>query len=110
YSRRARCTGGTRRDLRSRAPTARQNAGSRTVDGFLQRPKQQPARVNVRKENMKTIVFICVGFALVTGRISWSAEAKLTDQVIGTWTCLSATVNGKPLSEAKIRKLRLTLT
>jgi len=47
---------------------------------------------------------------LVTGRISWGAEAKLTDQLIGTWTCVSATVNGKPLSETNVKKLQLTLT
>src|SRR5262245_11150458 len=28
----------------------------------------------------------------------------------GTWSCVSATVNGKPLSAATIGKLRLTLT
>jgi uncharacterized protein (TIGR03067 family) len=41
---------------------------------------------------------------------SRGAEPQRHDTIGGTWTCISATVNGKPLSEATVKLLRLTLT
>jgi uncharacterized protein (TIGR03067 family) len=37
-------------------------------------------------------------------------NANVATQVIGTWSCASATINGKPLTENTVKKLHLTIT
>jgi uncharacterized protein (TIGR03067 family) len=59
---------------------------------------------------MKIIAFVCLTLPLITGEIATGAEANWTNRLIGTWTCVAAKVNGKPLSETTVKKLRLTLT
>ncbi|HTL27601.1 MAG TPA: TIGR03067 domain-containing protein [Tepidisphaeraceae bacterium] len=38
------------------------------------------------------------------------ASASAQDSLEGQWSCVSAIVNGKPLSDSKVSRLRLTLT
>ena len=38
------------------------------------------------------------------------AEGERTENIQGTWTCLTAVVNGKPLPEATVNLFRLILT
>jgi len=35
---------------------------------------------------------------------------NLAEKATGTWSCVNATVNGKPLAETTVKKLRLTMT
>ena len=37
-------------------------------------------------------------------------EISLTSRMTGAWLCTAATINGKPLPEASVKKLRLTMT
>jgi uncharacterized protein (TIGR03067 family) len=37
-------------------------------------------------------------------------EISFTSRMTGTWSCASATINGKPLSETAVQKLHLTMT
>src|SRR2546426_8808685 len=40
----------------------------------------------------------------------WATSCSKTDDLEGTWNCVSATVNGKPLSDATTKLLRLSLS
>jgi uncharacterized protein (TIGR03067 family) len=52
---------------------------------------------------LKAVSFVAiVGLGVVSGATSDSLE--------GQWSCVSAIVNGKPLSDSKVSRLRLTLT
>ena len=60
---------------------------------------------------MKTFI-ATVAMLVVAGA---GAAEKVTgpnfsSQVIGTWSCVNATINGKSLSESSTKKLRLTMT
>jgi uncharacterized protein (TIGR03067 family) len=60
--------------------------------------------------DMKTIALLSIAFVLI-GAAATSGEEKISaDRLVGSWTCVRATVNGKPLSESAVKKLRLTLT
>jgi uncharacterized protein (TIGR03067 family) len=37
-------------------------------------------------------------------------EISLTSRMTGAWSCVAATINGKPLSETTVKKLHLTMT
>ena len=37
-------------------------------------------------------------------------KATIASQVIGTWSCAAATINGKPLTDTTVKKLHLTMT
>jgi uncharacterized protein (TIGR03067 family) len=37
-------------------------------------------------------------------------EISLTSRMTGTWSCATATINAKPLSETAVKKLHLTIT
>ena len=56
---------------------------------------------------MKTVLRV-VSFVAILGLVSASGAAP--DSLEGEWRCVSATVNGKPLSDATVSRLRLTLT
>lgn len=49
---------------------------------------------------------------VVTG--VWAAEKEISpnvaSQMTGTWSCAAATINGKPLADSTVKKLRLTMT
>ena len=49
---------------------------------------------------------------IVAGACAAEKETKvnITSQVIGTWSCAAATINGKPLTETTVKKLHLTMT
>jgi uncharacterized protein (TIGR03067 family) len=57
---------------------------------------------------MKAILLLNLG--LIAATISAFADATSTNRLAGSWICVTATVNGKPLSETSAKKLRLTLT
>jgi uncharacterized protein (TIGR03067 family) len=60
---------------------------------------------------MKTLFAVALMlFAWEPARGQETAGASITAQMTGTWSCVSATINGKPLSESAVRKLRLTMT
>jgi uncharacterized protein (TIGR03067 family) len=37
-------------------------------------------------------------------------NANVTSRMTGTWSCVAATINGKPLGDTTVRKLHLTMT
>jgi uncharacterized protein (TIGR03067 family) len=47
---------------------------------------------------------------IVAGVSAAEKETNHAARLVGTWNCMTATVNGKPLSESAVRKLRLTMT
>ena len=47
--------------------------------------------------------------AVVSARAA-EKETSVTSQMIGTWSCVAATINGKPLADPTVRKLHLTVT
>ena len=49
-------------------------------------------------------------FALEPARGQETVSVNVMAQMTGTWSCVSATINGKPLSESAVKKLRLTMT
>ena len=62
---------------------------------------------------MKPLQVIYAATAILTMAFSASTSAARSEEgqnMEGTWTCISATVNGKPLPEATVKLLRLTLT
>jgi uncharacterized protein (TIGR03067 family) len=59
--------------------------------------------------HMKTLIAI-VAILVVAGASAAEKELNVTPQVTGTWFCVAATINGKPLSESAVKKLRLTMT
>ena len=58
---------------------------------------------------MKTLIAI-LAMLLVAGAGAAEKEISLASQMTGTWSCASATINGKPLSEPAVKKLHLTMT
>jgi len=54
--------------------------------------------------------FLGLGLCFILRSVASGAEANWTNRLAGSWTCVSATVNGKPLSNTSVEKLRLTLT
>jgi uncharacterized protein (TIGR03067 family) len=49
-------------------------------------------------------------FALESARGQETVDANLAAKMTGNWLCVSATINGKPLSESAVKKLRLAIT
>jgi len=49
-------------------------------------------------------------FVLGAASAQETVSANVTAQMTGTWSCVNATINGKPLSESALKKLRLTMT
>jgi len=37
-------------------------------------------------------------------------NVNVTSRMTGTWSCVAATINGKPLADTTVKKLRLTMT
>ena len=58
---------------------------------------------------MKALI-ASVAMLVVTGACAAEKEISLASRMTGTWSCASATINGKPLSESAAKKLRLTMT
>ena len=60
---------------------------------------------------MKTFI-VSVGILVATLAPAAEKEtsANLASQATGTWSCVAATINGKPLSETAVKKLHLTMT
>jgi uncharacterized protein (TIGR03067 family) len=60
---------------------------------------------------MKVTHFILAcAVSVLTACSTMNRSAEKSDQLAGTWTCVSATVDGRPLPEATVKQLRLTLT
>lgn len=47
---------------------------------------------------------------VVVGACAAEKEIKVTSRMTGTWSCVAATINGKPLADSTVKKLRLTTT
>jgi uncharacterized protein (TIGR03067 family) len=58
---------------------------------------------------MKAIIAM-LGMLVVAGAGAAEQEINVTSQVTGTWSCVTATINGKQLSESSAKKLHLTMT
>jgi uncharacterized protein (TIGR03067 family) len=60
---------------------------------------------------MKTFVAMVVTL-IVAGACAAEKEinTKVTSRMTGTWSCAAATINGKPLADGTVKKLRLTMT
>jgi len=58
---------------------------------------------------MKSLVATLTMLAAINAGAA-EKDTSVTAQMIGTWTCVTATVNGKPLSDTAVRKLHLTMT
>lgn len=66
----------------------------------------------IHDQSMKTFHLILgVAVPVLTGSPSGSgAEKTINDELIGTWECVSATINGKPLTPEAIKRFSLALT
>ena len=58
---------------------------------------------------MKTLIAI-LAMLVVASAGAAEKEIILASQMTGTWSCASATINGKPLSEPGVKNLHLTMT
>jgi uncharacterized protein (TIGR03067 family) len=47
---------------------------------------------------------------LAAGACAAEKEINVTSRMSGTWSCVAATINGKPLADTTVKKLRLTMT
>jgi uncharacterized protein (TIGR03067 family) len=69
-------------------------------------------RIPVKIGAMKLIALACAAGSLgfLCGCSKISHHMNITDNLSGTWSCLSATVDGKPLAKETTDLLRLTLS
>ena len=59
------------------------------------------------KKFMATIATLVAASAAAAEK---QTDANVASQVVGTWSCAAATINGKPLTETTVKKLHLTMT
>ena len=59
---------------------------------------------------MNLIYFVAVLAVLLFVACAAEPSRHSKDDLVGKWTCVSATVDGKPLPDETVRLLRLTLT
>ena len=57
---------------------------------------------------MKTL--IATAILVVASVDAAETQTSLTSRMTGTWSCVNATINGKPLSDTSVKKLHLTMT
>src|SRR5690349_8418666 len=58
---------------------------------------------------MKTLI-ATVALLVVASGVAAEKEMNFRSRVTGTWSCVNATINGKPLPETTVKKLHLTMT
>ena len=59
---------------------------------------------------MKTLMAIVAMLVAIAGAAENENRANVTARMTGTWSCVNATINGKPLSATAVKKLHLTIT
>ena len=61
---------------------------------------------------MKTITVIVTLLVAASGAAAAEKEisAGFISRATGTWSCVNATINGRPLADTSVKKLHLTLT
>ena len=58
---------------------------------------------------MKTFV-ATIAALLTVGACAAEKEINVRSRMSGTWSCVAATINGKPLADSTVKKLHLTMT
>jgi uncharacterized protein (TIGR03067 family) len=68
------------------------------------------ARMEISMNLRRPILVMPLAGLLTAAAIARGDEPVTAKQIIGSWTCTSATIDGRPLGEEMVKQLRLTLT
>jgi uncharacterized protein (TIGR03067 family) len=74
----------------------------------VQLAKRSPLRQNRFNPIMKTLVATLALLFIVNSNAA--DKPNLASEVVGTWSCSAATINGRVLPETSTKKLHLTIT
>jgi uncharacterized protein (TIGR03067 family) len=73
-------------------------------------PHDNPAQTK-QNYHMKTFVATMAMIVVASaGAAEKEIHANVASRMTGTWSCVTATINGKPLSDSAVKKLHLTMT